>query len=101
MYWPCFVLPYQGSPSLWYTLLEVFTQTLPPPPPGACVIVEGSMGAVFAFLAVLSVFDVSAEVAGAACARHMLQVTASNTARVNNLRVSIFKRSLSLKGQFG
>jgi hypothetical protein len=29
MYLPCFVFPYQREPSLWYTPVSVFTQTIP------------------------------------------------------------------------
>src|SRR5450755_107040 len=96
MYWPCLVLPYQGSPSLWNTLVEVFTHTLPPPPPATCGMVDGSTGADFAFAAFLSVFAGAAAVAGAACARHMLDATASSTANVNNFSFAIFM-VLSLK----
>jgi hypothetical protein len=29
MYDPCLVLPYQRSPSRWYTFVSVFTHTMP------------------------------------------------------------------------
>jgi hypothetical protein len=41
MYWPCLVLPYQTSEGQWYTLVGVFTHTMPgPPPAAACVVAE-------------------------------------------------------------
>src|SRR5579863_5210032 len=68
MYCPCFVLPYQGSPSLWNTLLEVFTHTFPPPPPGACGIVDGSTDSCFALVLAGAVMVEPLCVAGAVCA---------------------------------
>src|SRR5450755_3364499 len=95
MYWPCLVLPYQGSPSLWNTLVEVFTHTLPPPPPAACGMVDGSTGADFFLAVFLSVLEASGAVA-AACARHMLEATASRTTMAKSLSFAIFK-CLSLR----
>jgi hypothetical protein len=37
MYSPFFVFPYHLSLGQWYTLLLVFTHTIPGPPPGAAV----------------------------------------------------------------
>jgi hypothetical protein len=53
--------------------------------------VEGSTGADFFFAAFLSVFAVSVEVAGAACAKHRLEATASSIARVSSRNFAIFK----------
>ena len=35
MYAPALVLPYHFVPGQWYTLVAVFSQTCPAPPPGA------------------------------------------------------------------
>ena len=35
MYDPCLVLPYQRSPSRWYTFVAVLTHTIPDPAGGA------------------------------------------------------------------
>src|SRR5262245_10852137 len=43
MYSPCLVLPYHWSFWQWYTLLDMLTQTLPAPPPGAAM-AEGCGG---------------------------------------------------------
>src|SRR5580704_12479147 len=67
MYCPCLVLPYQGSPSLWKTFVEVLTHTFPPPPPGACGIVEGSTGCCFALVLAGAVVVEPAGAAGAVC----------------------------------
>jgi hypothetical protein len=64
----------------------VLTHTLPPPPPGACGMVDGPTGSALVFdLAVflsafLSAFEVSGALAGAACARHIVDSTPSSTA---------------------
>src|ERR1700738_1501625 len=96
MYWPCFVLPYHSSPSLWNTLVEVFTHTLPPPPPGACAIVEGSTTSALAFLVVfLSILEVSSPFAGAvACATHSADVPTSDATRTNFLSFGILTGAL-------
>ena len=57
---------------------------------------DGSTGYCLVFAAFWSVLDVSEEVAGAACARHMLDATASSTAMLKilsfeNLSCGIFK----------
>src|ERR1700693_1669836 len=98
MYWPRLVLPYQGSPSLWKTFVEVFTHTLPPPPPGACGIVDGSTGAALAFLAFASVLAVPSAFAGVAWARHSADVAASNSENASKtiLSFAILKCSLLL-----
>jgi hypothetical protein len=61
MYSPCFVLPYHSSPLQWYTFDEVFTQTLPRPPPGAAAV-----GIAAVFSAGLGVGDAAAAAGAAA-----------------------------------
>src|ERR1700693_4008106 len=102
MYWPRLVLPYQGSPSLWNTLVEVFTHTLPPPPPGACAIVEGSTASALAFLVVfLSIFEVLSAFAGAvACATHSADVTTSDATTTNSLSFGILICALLSSPEF-
>src|ERR1700687_2285282 len=104
MYWPCLVLPYHSSPSLWKTLVLVLTHTLPPPPPGACGMVDGSTGSALGFTlaAFLSDFEVFGALAGAVWARHIVDIAPINTASRSNRSFRIFKCSslASLNSKF-
>src|SRR5450432_1098800 len=90
MYWPCFVFPYHSSPSRWKTLVELLAQTLPLPPPGAAVIVDGSTGGALGAFIFFSVFAGASVVAGAACAKQRLEAIAKKSGRANNLAFTIF-----------